>query len=86
MNRIINTRCWNDCETLFSFNQYGEAKAGHYIIDTVNVAIGVKNLVNRQSGGGFALHMYNVYAERLMSLGTWYTRETGMIFQYHFIG
>jgi len=73
MNRIINVGAWEKCETLFVFGLYGYGKPGHYSIDGVNVAGGVRSLIYRHSGGYFPLYMTNVYAESIDSIGTWTT-------------
>jgi hypothetical protein len=71
MNRVINIGCWSTCETLFGFNLYGETKPGNWVIDGVNIAGKVDNLVNRSSHGYFPLYINNVYAESLLSIGHW---------------
>lgn len=71
MNRLINIACWTEMETLMVWNKYGEGTPGHYVVDGINVAIGVENLLYRTSSGFFPLHISNVFAESLQSIGYW---------------
>lgn len=72
LNRLINIGAWGRTHTVFAWNIYGEGGAGHYVIDGVNVAGDVVQLVHRFSGGYFPLYMYNVFAESIGSIGYWY--------------
>ena len=71
LNRIINVGIWGPTHTAFMFNHYGSGTPGHWIIDGVNIAGSVDNLIFRRSGGYFPVMMSNVFAESLGSLGTW---------------
>ena len=71
LNRIINIGAWDECETLFRFNTYGECSSGQWVIDGVNVAGNVKELIYRSSHGYFPLFMMNVFAESLKRIGYW---------------
>lgn len=71
LNRVINLGAWGRTHTLFVWNTYGFAQPGHWVIDGVNVAGQVVNLVYRASVGFFPLHIYNVFAESMGSIGYW---------------
>lgn len=71
LNRVINVGAWGVTHTLFVWNTFGQMQPGHWVIDGVNVAGQVVNLVHRSSGSFFPLHIYNVYAESLGSIGWW---------------
>ena len=71
MNRIINVGAWGTTHTLFCFNTYGEKTPGNWIIDGVNVAGEVNQILFRNSGGYFPLFMSNVYAESIFQFGFW---------------
>jgi hypothetical protein len=71
MNRIINVGAWGVTHTLFASPYFGFGQPGHWIIDGVNTAGQVANLVHRASNGFFPLHVYNVFAESLGSIGYW---------------
>jgi hypothetical protein len=70
-NKLVNVACWEKSETLFVWNKYGAKQAGGYIIDGVNIAGGVKSIVNRHSTGKMQLTITNVYAESIDSIGNW---------------
>lgn len=70
-NRIINLGAWGYTHTLFAWGIYGAGQPGHYIIDGVNVAGFVRQLVYRPSQDWFPLNMTNVFAERLFTVGIW---------------
>ena len=71
MNRIINVGAWGVTHTLFASPMFGFGQPGHWVIDGVNVAGQVANLVHRASNSFFPLHIYNVFAESLGSIGYW---------------
>lgn len=73
LNRVINIGAWSKCKTLFRFNTYGQARPGHWIIDGVNIAGEVDELIYRASHEYFPLVMSNIYAERLIKIGFWQT-------------
>jgi len=73
LNRIINLGAWGRTHTLFVWHLYGFGQPGHWVIDGVNIAGQVVNMVYRESGSFFPLHVYNVFAESLGSLGVWNT-------------
>jgi hypothetical protein len=71
LNRIINVGAWGTTHTLFMFNYYGEQTPGHWVIDGVNVAGEVNQILNRHSSGYFPLFMSNIYAESIFQFGYW---------------
>lgn len=79
MNRVINIGCWSECKYLFAWNMYGEMTPGNWIIDGVNIAGQVDNILYRDSHGYFPLFMKNVYAESILSIGTWRSQVGDML-------
>jgi hypothetical protein len=71
-NRIINVGAWSKTHTLFGWGAlYGQGHPGHYYVNGVNVAGEVRQLVFRPTSDWFPLHMTNVFAERLFTVGMW---------------
>lgn len=73
MNRVTNLGAWGPSETVFRFNSYGQGHPGNWIIDGVNIAGSVKQLIHRASNGFFPMFMSNVFAENIESIGYWQT-------------
>ncbi len=71
MNRVLNIGAWEKCHTLFVWNKYGAQESGNWIVDGVNIAGSVANILHRISHGWFPLYMSNVFAERVASIGIW---------------
>ncbi len=71
MNRIINVGAWGTTHTVFAFNKYGASTPGNWIIDGVNVAGDVYQILHRVSSGYFPLFMTHIYAESVFQFGTW---------------
>lgn len=71
MNRVLNIGAWEKCHTLFVWNTYGAGQPGNWIVDGVNIAGSVGNILYRISHGWFPLYMSNVYAEQVASVGVW---------------
>lgn len=71
MNRIINVGAWGTTHTIFAFNKYGAGTPGNWVIDGVNVAGDVYQILHRFSGGYFPLFMTNIYAESIFQFGYW---------------
>ncbi|ULQ56244.1 hypothetical protein KJS94_16460 [Flavihumibacter rivuli] len=71
LNQISNVMAWENIHTVFVFNKYGASQPGHYIINGVNIAGSVVNIIHRYSGGFAPLYMSNVYAESILSIGLW---------------
>jgi hypothetical protein len=71
MNRIINVGAWGTTHTLFCFNTFGEGTPGNWIIDGVNVAGEVNQIIFRGSGSYFPLFISNLYAESIFQFGYW---------------
>jgi len=73
LNRIINLGAWGATHTLFTWGLHGVGHPGHWVIDGVNIAGQVNNLLYRGSGSWFPLHVSNVFAESLGGIGYWYS-------------
>ena len=73
MVRVINVGAWGTTHTLFGFNLYGNQEAGNWIVDGVNVAGNVVQLITRKSNGSFPMYLSNVFAESIGSIGEWST-------------
>ncbi len=71
LNRIVNLGAWSRTHTLLGWGVYGQGHPGHYAVDGLNIAGEVRQLVYRPSQDWFPLHMTNVFAERLFTIGMW---------------
>jgi Pectate lyase superfamily protein len=71
MNRITNLGCWGTTHTVFAFNTYGKGIPGNWVIDGVNIAGDVNQVLYRWSSGYFPLFMSNIYAENIFQFGYW---------------
>jgi hypothetical protein len=83
LNVINHAACWGGTHTFFYSGKsggYGAVTPGHWVIDGVNIAGAVNTLIQRVGTGYFPLHVRNVYAESLGTIGTW-TESTGGSFQ-----
>ena len=75
-NRLINVNCWGRCHTVLQFGGYGTGTPGLYFVDGMQIAGGVNRLINRTSGWYYPIHLNNVFAESLGSIGQWQTELT----------
>jgi hypothetical protein len=73
MNRVNFLGCWGECHTLLRFNTYGASgtngEVGHWVIENVNIAGRVNQLISRTESGFFPMNISKVYAETLGKIG-----------------
>lgn len=73
MNRITNIGAWGTTHTVFVFNKYGYGTPGMWIIDGVNIAGEVYQVIHRFSGGYYPVFISNLFAESIFQFGYWQT-------------
>ncbi|ULQ52386.1 hypothetical protein [Flavihumibacter fluvii] len=73
LNKVINIGSWGTTHTLLDFTLYGKQEPGNWLVDGVNIAGNVVQLVCRNSRDKQPLHMKNVFAESLGRIGVWST-------------
>lgn len=73
LNRLINWEIWGSVRCAFVWAKYGQGQPGHYVIDGVNIAGRVVQLIHRPSQGFFPIFLNNIFAESLGKIGYWNT-------------
>lgn len=73
MNILYRLKLWDNIHTCFVFSRYGSGNPGDYIIEKVNIAGKVGNLIHRYSQLFFTVKIKEVFAETLGSIGVWNT-------------
>ncbi len=71
MNCVTNTACWETTHTFFHTGAYGAGVAGNWYIKGVSIAGQLNQLINRNAAGYFPMHVSDVYAEGLGTVGYW---------------
>lgn len=69
MNRAINISSWGTMHTVFAFGMYGQGQPGHWIIDGLNAAGFTNQIIYRADAGFYPIHISNVFAESIRSIG-----------------
>lgn len=71
LNVVRYTACWANSFGFFNSGDYGAGSPGNWVIEGVNIAGQMNELIHRHSGGFFPLHVSYVYAEGLGKIGDW---------------
>ena len=75
LNLVTMTACWDNTHTFFENQTYGLQVPGHWVIKGVNIAGKLNRFINRNGAGYFPMHVTDVYAEGLGTVGRWLANQ-----------